>query len=61
MPFLIDTNVFLRLVPDSELERTVVLSALRKFRASNESLYYSVSRLRVVRLRGRRRTTLRKV
>lgn len=41
MPFLIDTNVFLRLVPVSDPERTVVLSALRQLRLNNEGLFYS--------------------
>lgn len=41
MPFLIDTNVFLRLVPRSDPDRPVVLSALRKLRLANEPLYFT--------------------
>lgn len=41
MPYLIDTNVFLRLVPDSDLDRLLVISALRKLRAQNEQLFYT--------------------
>jgi predicted nucleic acid-binding protein len=41
MPYLIDTNVFLRLVPKSDPDRAIVLDALRKLRAGNEELYYT--------------------
>ncbi|MFN7623531.1 MAG: type II toxin-antitoxin system VapC family toxin [Acidobacteriota bacterium] len=41
MPYLIDTNVFLRLVPDSDPDRLLVISALRKLRAQNEQLFYT--------------------
>lgn len=41
MPYLIDTNILLRLVPDSDPDRTIVLSALRKLRAQNEQLLYT--------------------
>ena len=41
MPFLIDTNVFLRLVPDSDPDRMIVLSALRKLTDNNEQLFYT--------------------
>lgn len=41
MPYLIDTNVFLRLVPDSDPDRALVLSALRKLRDQNEQIFYT--------------------
>lgn len=41
MPYLIDTNVFLRLVPDSDPDRALVLSALRKLRDKNEQIFYT--------------------
>jgi predicted nucleic acid-binding protein len=41
MSYLIDTNVFLRLVPQSDPDRVVVLAALRKLRANKEELFYT--------------------
>jgi predicted nucleic acid-binding protein len=41
MPFLIDTNVFLRLVPRNDPDRQLILDALRKLRARNEEFYYT--------------------
>ena len=41
MSYLVDTNIFLRLVPDSDPDREVVLSALRKLRSQNEQLFYT--------------------
>jgi predicted nucleic acid-binding protein len=41
MPFLVDTNVFLRLVPKSDPDRQLVLDAFRTLRAKNEELYYT--------------------
>lgn len=39
--YLIDTNIFLRLVPDSDPDRLVVLSALGCLRARQEQLFYT--------------------
>jgi predicted nucleic acid-binding protein len=41
MPFLIDTNVFLRLVSQNNPDRQIVMDALRKLRARKEALYYT--------------------
>jgi predicted nucleic acid-binding protein len=41
MPYLIDTNVFLRLVPKSDPDRAIALNSLRKLRGGNEELYYT--------------------
>lgn len=41
MSFLVDTNVFLRLVPKNDPDRQTVLNALRKLRARKEALYYT--------------------
>jgi predicted nucleic acid-binding protein len=41
MPFLVDTNIFLRLVPKNDPDRGVILNALRKLRAKKEALYYT--------------------
>lgn len=41
MPYLIDTNVFLRLVPRIDPDRQIVLQALQKLRTANESIYYT--------------------
>jgi predicted nucleic acid-binding protein len=41
MPFLVDTNVFLRLVPQNDPDRQTILNALRKLRAKKEALYYT--------------------
>jgi predicted nucleic acid-binding protein len=41
MPFLVDTNVFLRLVPKNDPDRQTILNALRKLRAKKEALYYT--------------------
>jgi predicted nucleic acid-binding protein len=41
MAYLVDTNVFLRLVPKKDPDRSVVLNALRKLRAANEELFYT--------------------
>lgn len=41
MPFLVDTNIFLRLVPQNDPDRQIILNALRKLRAKKESLYYT--------------------
>jgi len=41
MSYLIDTNIFLRLVPDTDPDRPQVLSALRQLRAQQEQLFYT--------------------
>lgn len=41
MPYLIDTNVFLRLVSKTDPDRSVCLNALQKLIASQETLYYT--------------------
>lgn len=41
MPYLIDTNVFLRLVSKTDPDRLVCLNALQKLIASKENLYYT--------------------
>ncbi len=41
MAYLVDTNVFLRLVPESDPDRPVVLAALRQLRDQNEQLFYT--------------------
>lgn len=41
MAYLIDSNVFLRLVPADDSERNIVLGALAKLRADNEDLFYT--------------------
>ena len=41
MPYLVDTNVFLRLVSRSDPDRGTVVRALRNLRARNEDLYYT--------------------
>src|SRR5262245_61378695 len=41
MPYLIDTNIFLRLVPKSDPDRQVALRALRTLRTKKEDLYYT--------------------
>lgn len=41
MAYLIDTNIFLRLVPKGDPNRTPVLDALRKLRAGGEELHYT--------------------
>lgn len=41
MPFIIDTNIFLRLVPKNDPDRQTVLNALGKLRARREELYYT--------------------
>jgi predicted nucleic acid-binding protein len=41
MSYLIDTNIFLRLVPKTDPDRQTVLDALRKLRAKKEDLYYT--------------------
>ena len=41
MPFLVDTNIFLRLVPKSDPDRQLILDAFRKLRARNEEFYYT--------------------
>src|SRR5882672_2696492 len=41
MPFLVDTNIFLRLVPKNDPDRQIILNALRKLRAKKEALYYT--------------------
>ncbi|MBO0798859.1 MAG: type II toxin-antitoxin system VapC family toxin [Blastocatellia bacterium] len=41
MSFLIDTNIFLRLVPKNDPDRQVVVNALRKLRSKKEDLYYT--------------------
>jgi len=38
MAYLVDTNVFLRLVPNNDPNRAIVLNALQKLRLSNEQL-----------------------
>lgn len=41
MAYLIDTNVFLRLVPKQDPDRQTVLDALQKLRSRNEALFYT--------------------
>lgn len=41
MAYLIDSNVFLRLVPADDPDRFNVLRALAKLRADNEDLFYT--------------------
>jgi predicted nucleic acid-binding protein len=41
MAYLIDSNVFLRLVPANDPDRVNVLRALAKLRADNEDLFYT--------------------
>jgi predicted nucleic acid-binding protein len=41
MPFLVDTNIFLRLVPTNDPDRQIVLEALQKLRARKEELFYT--------------------
>ena len=41
MAYLVDTNVFLRLVPNNDPNRAIVLNALQKLRLSNEQLSYT--------------------
>lgn len=41
MAYVVDTNVFLRLVPKKDPDRTSVLDALRILSAANEALFYT--------------------
>lgn len=41
MAHLLDSNCFLRLAEQDSLHRAVVLDALRKLRAANETIYYT--------------------
>src|SRR5882724_3965474 len=41
MAYLIDSNIFLRLVPADDPDRVNVLRALAKLRADNEDLFYT--------------------
>lgn len=41
MAYLVDTNVFLRLVSQKDPDRKTVLDALRILSAANEALYYT--------------------
>lgn len=41
MPYLVDTNVFLRLVSRNDPDRNTVLDALRNLGARNEGLFYT--------------------
>jgi predicted nucleic acid-binding protein len=41
MPYLVDTNVFLRIVPKTDPDREIALQALRKLIERNEALYYT--------------------
>lgn len=41
MPHLFDTNCFLRLAGKNSPQRIIVLNAVRKLRAGNETLYYT--------------------
>jgi predicted nucleic acid-binding protein len=41
MAYLVDSNVFLRLVPANDPDRVNVLRALAKLRADNEDLFYT--------------------
>jgi predicted nucleic acid-binding protein len=41
MAYLIDSNVFLRLVPADDPDRHTALRALAKLRAANEQLFYT--------------------
>ena|SRR6266571_4513784 len=41
MAYLVDTNVFLRLVPKKDPDRHTVLHSLQKLRINNEQLFYT--------------------
>lgn len=41
MSYLVDTNVFLRLISKRDPDRTIILEALRKLRDQNEVLFYT--------------------
>jgi predicted nucleic acid-binding protein len=41
MSFLVDTNIFLRLVPKNDPDRGIVLNALRKLWERKEPLFYT--------------------
>jgi predicted nucleic acid-binding protein len=41
LPYLIDTNVFLRIVPRTDPDRAIALSAIRKLIGNDEELYYT--------------------
>ncbi len=41
MAYLVDSNVFLRLVPANDPDRVNVLRALAKLRADNEDIFYT--------------------
>jgi len=41
MPYLVDTNVFLRIVPKTDPDREAALTALRKLIENGETLYYT--------------------
>jgi predicted nucleic acid-binding protein len=41
MAYLVDTNVFLRIVPKADPDRQIALTALRKLIGKNEELYYT--------------------
>jgi predicted nucleic acid-binding protein len=41
LPYLIDTNVFLRIVPKTDPDRAIALSALRKLIENDAELYYT--------------------
>jgi predicted nucleic acid-binding protein len=41
MAYLVDTNVFLRLVPRNDPDRNTVLNAFRKLNTKNEELVYT--------------------
>ena len=41
MAYLVDTNVFLRLVPKKDPDRDTVLHSLQKLRINNEQLFYT--------------------
>src|SRR6266404_9246632 len=41
MAYLIDSNIFLRLVPADDPDRLSVLRALARLRADNEDLFYT--------------------
>jgi len=41
LPYLIDTNVFLRIVPKTDPDRAIALNALRKLIEDGDELYYT--------------------
>ena len=41
MPFIFDSNIYLRLAQKASPQRQIVLEAVRKLRANNEVIYYT--------------------